>query len=190
MVKAERLIDELLGWDEETEGLTLTDIEDVVLGLRKELGQEMAEVVVSMQEGNRPVPGPACPQCGREMRYKGQKGNTVESRVGTLKTERGHYHCSQCGEGFFPPGSATGAEGRPLERGGCTVGRVAERSGVIRAGSGDHDRGGADLHVNQHCLEADRQVGREDGVRAPAGGGSSTSVALHTAAGRRERGDQ
>ena len=131
MVKAERLIDELLGWDEETEGLTLTDIEDVVLRLRKELGQEMAEVVVSLQEGNRPVPGPACPQCGREMRYKGQKGNTVESRVGTLKTERGHYHCPICGEGVFPPGSATEVEGRPLERGGCTVSRVAERSGAV-----------------------------------------------------------
>jgi len=33
----------------------------VVLRLRKELGEEMAEVVISLQERNRPVPGPACP---------------------------------------------------------------------------------------------------------------------------------
>ena len=113
--KAEELIDELMIWDEEMDEPTLTDIEDVVLRLRKELGQKMAEAVVCMQEGNRPVPGPECPRCGREMRYKGQKSNSVESRVGTLKTGRGHYHCSQCGEGIFPPGSATGAEGRALE---------------------------------------------------------------------------
>ena len=96
MAKAETLIDELMGWDEETEERTLAEIEDVVFRLRRELGQEMAEVVVSWQEGNGPVP--ACPECDREMRYRGQKANSTESRVGTSKTERGYYHCPRCGE--------------------------------------------------------------------------------------------
>jgi hypothetical protein len=115
LAKAEELIDELLAWDEETEEPTLTEIEDVVLRLRKELGAEMAEAVISLQEGNRPVPGPACPKCGGEMHYKGQKANGVECRAGALKTERGYYHCPGCGEGLFPPGSATGVEGSDLE---------------------------------------------------------------------------
>ena len=115
LAKAETLIDDLMAWDEETARPTLMDIEEVVLRLRKEFGQEMAEVVVSRQEGSRPVPGPACPQCGREMRYKGQKGNEVGSRVGTIKTARGYYHCPTCGEGIFPPGSTTGAERPALE---------------------------------------------------------------------------
>jgi len=115
LAKAEELIDELLAWDQEKEKPTLTEIEDVVLRLRKELGEEMAEVVISLQERNRLVPGPACPKCGGEMRYKGQKANGVECRAGTLQAERGYYHCPECGEGFFPPGSATGVEGSGLE---------------------------------------------------------------------------
>ena len=85
-----------------------------MLRLRQELGQEMAEVLISRQEDRR-VPGPSCAECGKEMEYKGQKQNRVESRVGTLATERGHYRCPQCGEGIFPPGSTTGAEGPELE---------------------------------------------------------------------------
>lgn len=113
--KAKALIDELLTWDEETAEPTLTEIEKVVLQLRKELGQEMAEVLVAMQERNRLVPGPECPRCRGEMRYKGQKRTDVESRLGALKAERGYYHCPGCGEGIFPPGSATEADGRELE---------------------------------------------------------------------------
>ncbi len=113
--KAEEVIDELMRWQEGSDAPTLTEIEDVVLRLRKELGQEMGEAVLSMQEGNRPASGPICPRCGREMRYKGQKTDRVESRVGELKAERGYYHCSRCEEGIFPPGSATGVEGQALE---------------------------------------------------------------------------
>jgi hypothetical protein len=115
LAKAEQLIDELMAWDDETEKPTLTDIEDVVLRLRKELGEAMAVEAITMQEGNRPVPGPACPQCGKEMRYKGQKRNSVESRVGSLGLERGYYHCPECGRGSFPPGQATGPEREGLE---------------------------------------------------------------------------
>jgi hypothetical protein len=115
LAKAERLIDELMAWDDTTEKPTLTDIEDVVLRIRKKLGEEMAAEVIAMQEESRPVPGPECPQCGKEMRYKGEKGNSVESRVGSLRLERGYYRCPECGEGSFPPGQATGPEGEELE---------------------------------------------------------------------------
>lgn len=115
LAKAEDLIDELMAWDDTTEKPTLTDIEDVVLRLRKELGEQMAGEVIALQEEKRPVPGPECPRCGREMRYKGQKGNSVESRVGNLGLERGYYYCPECGTGSFPPGRAIGAEGKRLE---------------------------------------------------------------------------
>jgi hypothetical protein len=115
LAKAERVIDDLLAWDGATEKPTLADIEDVILRLRKELGAEMAAEVIAMQEGNRPIPGPACAECGKEMRYKGQKKNSVESRVGNVELKRGYYHCPECGEGSFPPGPATSAEGEGLE---------------------------------------------------------------------------
>lgn len=103
IARAEQLINELLEWSEETEQPTLSQIEDKVLELRKRFGEELAQEVVDEQEAKQPVPGPRCPQCGREMSYKGQKAITPQTWVGAVKVERGYYHCKQCKEGLFPP---------------------------------------------------------------------------------------
>jgi hypothetical protein len=102
--KAEKLIEQLLAWEEEHPQPSLTQIEDEILYLRKEMGKEMAQVMLEEQEAKALAPGPNCPQCGEEMRYKGQKGNRIESRVGELEIERGYYHCAECNQGLFPPG--------------------------------------------------------------------------------------
>jgi hypothetical protein len=112
---AEVAIDELLDWQEQETAPTLTQIEEVILKLRKQWGQRMAEVVLGEQEARRPVPGPECAMCQREMRYKGQKENGVESRLGILELERGYYYCEGCRSGLFPPGSAVGVVGKALE---------------------------------------------------------------------------
>jgi hypothetical protein len=105
--KADQLIERYLAWEEDHPQPNLTEIEDLILQLRKELGQEMAQLLLEEQAARAPVPGPACPHCGKEMRSKGQKGNTVESRVGQVDVERGYYYCPECGAGLFPPGSTT-----------------------------------------------------------------------------------
>jgi hypothetical protein len=104
MERAERLIDEALDWEEQTDAPNLTQIEGIVLRLRRELGQELAQALIEAQEAKQPVPGPACASCGREMRYKGQKEVAPLSWVGKLKIERGYYHCPKCKESVFPPG--------------------------------------------------------------------------------------
>jgi DNA repair exonuclease SbcCD ATPase subunit len=43
----------------------------IVLKLRKQMGEELAVEILADLVGNTPVPGPACPVCGKEMRYKG-----------------------------------------------------------------------------------------------------------------------
>ncbi len=101
---AERLIDELLDWDEQTERPNLTVIEDEVLALRRRFGEELAGVVVAGQEAKQEVTPPPCPQCGAAMRYKGQKRKAVTSRVGEFEIERGYYYCAACTSGVFPPG--------------------------------------------------------------------------------------
>jgi hypothetical protein len=103
MQKAEQLIDEALDWEERTERPNLTQIEDLALRLRQELGRELARSLIEAQEAKQPVPGPACPSCGREMRYKGQKEVSPLSWVGKLAIERGYYHCPKCKESVFPP---------------------------------------------------------------------------------------
>lgn len=113
--EAEAIIDELLEWSEEVEKPTLEQIEGVLLKLRKRLSERAAEVMVENQEMVQPAEAPGCPRCGREMRYKGQKEITVESRLGTLHLSRGYYYCPFCKEGFFPLGRANGVEREELE---------------------------------------------------------------------------
>ena len=101
---ADEVMDELLDWTAGTPRPTLTQIEDIVLKLRQRLSEQMAHAVIEAQEATRPVPGPSCPTCGREMHYKDKKANTVESRVGQLPVRRGYYYCETCCSGLFPPG--------------------------------------------------------------------------------------
>lgn len=102
--KAKELVDELMEWSEETERPNLTQIEDEILKLREVLSKKMLEAVIEDQESRRPVPGPKCPKCGKEMHYKGEKKRAVTSRVGEAQLERGYYYCSACQESLFPPG--------------------------------------------------------------------------------------
>lgn len=104
LAKMEKLVDEYLVWEESHPRPDLTQIEDIALELRKELGREIAQLAVEEQEKRLPVPGPSCPQCGKEMRYKGEKAVDVESRAGALEIERGYYYCPECKESLFPPG--------------------------------------------------------------------------------------
>jgi hypothetical protein len=104
MREAELAVDELLKWSEGNPQPDLTQIEEVVLNLRERLGEKMAGAVLEKQAAKQPVPGPRCPTCQREMRYKGVKANRIGSRVGELVLERGYYYCERCQAGIFPPG--------------------------------------------------------------------------------------
>lgn len=101
--EAEGLIDELLDWTDSTPEPNLTQIEDMVLQLRQRFSEEMAREVVEAQEGKQPAVGPPCPECGEEMRYKGQKRVAPQTGVGDVQIERGYY-CAECKVGVFPPG--------------------------------------------------------------------------------------
>jgi len=105
MKQAEAVIDELLDWSDSAPKPNLTQIEAIVRQLRKRFSEQMALEVIHAQEAKQPVPGPQCPICQQEMRYKGQKGVTLESWVGDLSIERGYYHCPNCQVGLFPPRS-------------------------------------------------------------------------------------
>ena len=104
---ATELIEQMLDWDEKNERPNLTQIEDEVLKLRQQFGQEMARVMLEGQVAREPVENLLCPACGKPMRYKGQKRKDVESRLGSMEVERGYYYCTSCASGSFPPRPTT-----------------------------------------------------------------------------------
>jgi len=115
LAEAEELFDELMDWDDENEEPNMTQIEDIVLELRKRFGRRIAEKMLMRQEQRQPAERVYCPQCGEEMEPKGMKGNQVETRIGNLKVEREHYYCPHCKQGIFPPGSAVDDLGETVE---------------------------------------------------------------------------
>ncbi len=104
---AEAMIDEFLDWEEQAQKPNLSQIEAAVLKVRRQISERMAVVAIEDQDAARPVEAPLCPHCGKRMRYKGQKGRTVESLAGTLRFERAHYHCNCSKAEHFPPQETT-----------------------------------------------------------------------------------
>jgi NADH pyrophosphatase NudC (nudix superfamily) len=111
MAAAEASIEKLLRWSEKQAKPNLGEIEQIVLEIRQTLSQKMAEAVIEQQVEVQAVPGPACPGCGQEMRYKDKHRKQVTSLVGELKLERGYYYCDHCKRGLFPPRPPVSARG-------------------------------------------------------------------------------
>ncbi len=102
--EAETAIDGLLGWNDRHGTPTLTEIEDAVLKMRKQIGERTANALIANQDATRSIEVPECPHCGEAMQNKGYRENQVESRVGGLQSKRVYYYCPQCNMGVFPPG--------------------------------------------------------------------------------------
>jgi hypothetical protein len=98
------VIEEVLTWSEAHPRAQWAAIEATVSQARQRFGEQLLEQLVTAREEARPVPGPQCPECGQEMRYKGQKTRQVVSSLGETRVTRGYYNCSACQRGVFPPG--------------------------------------------------------------------------------------
>ena len=61
--QAERVIDELLDWRDTTSEPNLTQIEEVVLKLRQEFSEAMAQEVIEAQEAKMLANSLLCPKC-------------------------------------------------------------------------------------------------------------------------------
>ena len=103
VAKYEAILDDVLRQGEPTDGLTLTDIEEVALRARAEVGKQVTAALLKNESGQS-VPGPRCPSCGQEMRYKGEKHRYLRTRSGDVEVERAYYYCPRCRQGRFPPG--------------------------------------------------------------------------------------
>jgi hypothetical protein len=103
LAKYEAILDDVLRQGTATDELTLTDIEELALRTRAEVGEQVTAALLETKSGQS-VPGPHCPGCGREMRYKGEKHRYLRTRSGDVEVDRAYYYCPKCRQGLFPPG--------------------------------------------------------------------------------------
>jgi hypothetical protein len=71
--------------------------------------------------------GQAHCECGETPRYKGSQKRTIQTWVGTVKVQRGYFHCGRCGKGRYPLDEALGIPPRAhfsdgLQQGVCLLG--------------------------------------------------------------------
>jgi hypothetical protein len=103
LAKYEAILYDVLRQGAAKDGLTLTDIEELALRSRAEVGEQVTAALLENRSGQS-VLGPRCPSCGQEMRYKGEKHRYLRTRSGDVELERAYYYCPQCRQGLFPPG--------------------------------------------------------------------------------------
>ncbi len=101
---AEEAVEATLQWDTEHPERTFTEIETFVLGIRRRLGQRLAQVLCEEQAAAGAQPGLPCPDCGRVLHYKGPSQRHVGSLVGEVSFDRRYYYCKHCKSSVFPPG--------------------------------------------------------------------------------------
>lgn len=104
MRKMEEGLDKVMDWQEAHAKFTLTELEDFVLALREEMGEEIAEAVMGQMESKQTAEVLRCEMCGKKLVYKGQEEKHLETRMGGIRVERGRYWCPECEAGIFPPG--------------------------------------------------------------------------------------
>ncbi len=98
------ILEEVTAWSTAHPRAKWEELEEAVLKARQRFGEQLMQRLVAERAAARPVPGPACRQCGQEMHYKGQKPRRVVSSIGETQITRGYYYCSECQRGIFPPG--------------------------------------------------------------------------------------
>jgi len=103
MKELEGEVDSYLDWYESVDDIKFRDIENQVLGRRKQMGAQLAQSLLE-EESLAAATVLHCPVCGTKLQKKGQKEKVVVSLAGEVVVKRDYYYCPQCRRGFFPPG--------------------------------------------------------------------------------------
>jgi uncharacterized protein with PIN domain len=102
MAQVETLVEQALTAGQKQ--LTLTEIEELALGVRRQVEAEITGALVEQQASSTVTALPRCPKCGQRMHPKGKKRCYVRTRSGEVNFERRYFYCATCRQGFFPPG--------------------------------------------------------------------------------------
>ena len=95
-------LDDVLDEIDENHRFHSTEIEEIALDVRQEVGKDVTTALTHGASQHREV-DVACPDCHQRMRAKGTKQKWVKTRTGTVQIARPYYYCEACGKGHFPP---------------------------------------------------------------------------------------
>ena len=106
----EAMCAELSQWRADHPDATLDEIAAQVAPRRQQLMGKLLMALALQQADGYALEGYPCPGCGARLEYKGHPSRQVEHLEGAGALTRAYYHCPGCGQGFFPPRPAAGAE--------------------------------------------------------------------------------
>jgi len=103
-----RIHSELHTWREEHPEGSFDEIASQVTPRRRELMAVLLRQLAEQHGSGVEVNGVMCPECGREMTYRGDPSRGIGHYLeGEIELERAYYHCEHCHGGIFPPGPAS-----------------------------------------------------------------------------------
>ena len=102
---AKNLVDKLYGPAGLPWGTTLTELEDVCLGIRAVLTEKMLDLALERQAADhpqRPTDCGCCPQCHRPLVCDDVEPRLVQTRAGEAEWLEPQAYCRNCRQAFFP----------------------------------------------------------------------------------------
>src|ERR1700722_13354475 len=106
---AKNLIDKLYGPNGPAWGTTLTEIEDLLLGIRQVLTEKMLQESLARQAAADQQPtARTCPGCAQPLACNDDTPRLVQTRAGAAEWSEPEGYCSRCRRAFFPSVSEPG----------------------------------------------------------------------------------
>ena len=95
-------LDEVLDQLDDNHGFHISEIEDIALELRQEVGEDVT-IALTQEESQQMEVDVVCLTCHQQMRAKGRKEKWVKTRTGDVRVSRAYYYCETCQTGHFSP---------------------------------------------------------------------------------------
>jgi len=102
---AKNLVDKLYGPNGPAWGTTLTEIEDLLLGIRQVLTEKMLDESLARQAiaaDQQPAAARTCPGCQQPLACDDGNPRLVQTRAGEAAWSEPEGYCSRCRRAFFP----------------------------------------------------------------------------------------
>jgi DNA-directed RNA polymerase subunit M/transcription elongation factor TFIIS len=108
LAEAEKAIDRVIADRPTAQSMRLRDVEGLAVRVGTDMSASTQKVLSEEASQRYREQGQACPQCGAQMRRRGEHVRQITTEAGSSPLERTYYECAECGHHFFPAGRGVG----------------------------------------------------------------------------------